>query len=81
MEWKADIPRRKQIYEVLEERIADGTCTPGERPPSVVDPCAEPGVAQVAARRVAQQELRPAGPAYTEPGIGTSVTPLPTRES
>ncbi|MEU4094137.1 winged helix-turn-helix domain-containing protein [Streptomyces sp. NPDC026673] len=80
MEWKADIPRWKQMYEVIEERIADGTYAPGGRLPSVVDLCAEFGVAQMTARRVLQ-ELRGAGLAYMEPGIGTSVTPLPKPEA
>lgn len=64
------------MYEVLEERIADGVYPPGTRLPSVVDLCAEFGVAQMTARRVLT-ELRAAGLAYMEPGIGTSVSELP----
>lgn len=66
------------MYEVLEARITEGVYPPGTRLPSVVDLCAEFGVAQMTARRVLQ-ELRAAGLAYMEPGIGTSVTPLPER--
>lgn len=64
------------MYAVLEERIADGTYPPGTRLPSVVQICAEFGISQMTARRVLT-ELRRAGLAYMEPGIGTSVTPLP----
>lgn len=60
----------------MEQRIADGTYPPGSRLPSVVDLAAEMGIAPMTARRVLQ-ELRGAGLAYMEPGIGTSVTPLP----
>ncbi|WP_277030737.1 winged helix-turn-helix domain-containing protein [Actinacidiphila oryziradicis] len=76
MEWRPDVPRWRQMYEVLEERIADGVYPPGSRLPSVVELCAEFGVAQMTARRVLK-ELRDAGLAYMEPGIGTSVAPLP----
>jgi DNA-binding GntR family transcriptional regulator len=64
------------MYAVIEERITDGTYPPGGRLPSVVALCEEFGVAQMTARRVLQ-ELRAAGLAYMEPGIGTSVAPLP----
>lgn len=76
MKWEPDIPRWKQVYDVLRERIVDGTYPPGERLPSVVDVCAEFGISQVTARRVLK-ELRQDGLAFMEPGIGTSVTPLP----
>jgi DNA-binding GntR family transcriptional regulator len=76
MRWEPDIPRWRQVYAVLQERIADGTYPPGERLPSVVDVCAEFGISQMTARKVLT-ELRAEGLAYMEPGIGTSVTPLP----
>jgi DNA-binding transcriptional regulator YhcF (GntR family) len=76
MDWQADVPRWRQVYGVMEQRIADGRYAPGERLPSILDLAAEMGIAPVTARRVLQ-ELRSAGLAYMEPGIGTSVTPLP----
>lgn len=66
------------MYEVIERRIDDGTYPPGGRLPSILDLASEMGVAPMTARRVLQ-ELRAAGLAYMEPGIGTSVTPLPTK--
>ncbi len=68
------------MYAVLEERIADGTYPPGERLPSVVDICGEFGISQMTARRVLT-ELRSAGLAYMEPGIGTFVSELPEAPS
>lgn len=76
MQWEPDVPRWRQVYGVLSERIADGTYPPGTRLPSVVAICAEFGISQMTARRVLT-ELRRAGLAYMEPGIGTSVTELP----
>lgn len=66
------------MYEVLEQRIADGTYPPGGRLPSAIDLASEMGIAPMTARRVLQ-ELRAAGLAYMEPGIGTSVTKLPEK--
>lgn len=68
------------MYEVMEDRIADGTYPPGERLPSSLDLADEVGVSPVTARRVLQ-ELRAAGLAYMEPGIGTFVTRLPEAPS
>jgi DNA-binding GntR family transcriptional regulator len=76
MDWRPDVPRWRQVYELLEERIAEGVYPPGTRLPSALDLAAEVGVAPMTARRVLQ-ELRAAGLAYMEPGIGTSVTKLP----
>lgn len=76
MDWRPDVPRWRQVYEVLERRIADGTYAPGSRLPSAIDLAAEMGIAPMTARRVLQ-ELRAAGLAFMEPGIGTSVKPLP----
>jgi GntR family transcriptional regulator len=76
MEWIPDVPRWRQVYALLEQRIADGVYAPGERLPSALDLAGEVGVSPVTARRVLQ-ELRAAGLAYMEPGIGTSVTRLP----
>jgi DNA-binding GntR family transcriptional regulator len=76
MDWKPDIPRWRQVYAVMEERIADGTYSPGGRLPSVVDVCAEFEISQMTARKVLQK-LRDEGLAYMEPGIGTFTSPLP----
>lgn len=80
MEWKPDVPRWRQVYAVLEERIASGVYPPGERLPSALVLASEMGISPVTARRVLQ-ELRAAGLAYMEPGIGTSVTRLPERDT
>lgn len=76
MDWQPEIPRWRQVYALLEERIDNGTYPPGARLPSALDLQAETGVSPVTARRVLQ-ELRAAGLAYMEPGIGTFVARLP----
>lgn len=76
MDWQPDIPRWRQVYTVMEERIADGTYPPGGRLPSVVDVCAEFEISQMTARKVLQK-LREAGLAAMHPGVGTFVTELP----
>ncbi len=64
------------MYALLEERIDSGVYPPGERLPSALDIQEETGISPVTARRVLR-ELRAAGLAYMEPGIGTFVTRLP----
>ncbi|MEU9310839.1 winged helix-turn-helix domain-containing protein [Streptomyces sp. NPDC048256] len=76
MRWEPDVPRWKQVYAVLRERILDGTYPPAQQLPSVVSICGEFGISQMTARRVLT-ELRQEGLAYMEPGIGTFVTELP----
>ncbi|WP_055693420.1 winged helix-turn-helix domain-containing protein [Streptomyces prasinopilosus] len=76
MKWEPDVPRWKQVHEKLRERILDGTYAPDEQLPSVVAICGEFGISQMTARRVLT-ELRTAGLAYMQPGIGTFVTELP----
>lgn len=80
MKWEPDVPRWRQVYAVLEERIADGAYPPGGRLPSAMAVCDEFGISQVTAKRVLT-ELRSAGLAYMEPGIGTFVTELPRPKS
>ncbi len=76
MQWEPEVPRWRQVYAVMSERIIDGTYTPGGRLPSAMAICDEFGISQVTAKRVLT-ELRGAGLAYMEPGIGTFVSPLP----
>ncbi|MER6492757.1 winged helix-turn-helix domain-containing protein [Streptomyces griseorubiginosus] len=76
MKWEPEVPRWRQVFAVMTERIADGTYPPGGRLPSAMQICGEFGISQVTAKRVLT-ELRKAGLAYMEPGIGTSVTELP----
>lgn len=64
------------MYALLEERIDNGVYPPGTRLPSAIDLQGETGVSPVTARRVLR-ELRAAGLAYMEPGIGTFVARLP----
>ncbi|MBV7671360.1 winged helix-turn-helix domain-containing protein [Streptomyces halstedii] len=80
MDWKPEIPRWRQLYALLEDRIDNGTYPPGTRLPSALDLQAETGVSPVTARRVLK-ELRTAGLAYMEPGIGTFVSKLPKAPS
>jgi GntR family transcriptional regulator len=76
MEWEPDVPRWRQVYAVLEEHIMDGTYAPGDQLPGVLAIQEEFGIAQMTARRVLT-ELRAAGLAAMQPGIGTFVTQLP----
>lgn len=76
MDWKPDIPRWRQVYTLLEDRIDNGTYPPGGRLPSVHEIIQETGISRVTATRVLK-ELRAAGLAYMEPGIGTFVSRLP----
>jgi DNA-binding GntR family transcriptional regulator len=76
MRWEPEVPRWRQVYAVLEERVADGTYPPGGRLPSGMAICDEFGISQVTAKRVLK-ELRQAGLAEMQPGIGTFVTELP----
>jgi len=76
MKWEPEIPRWRQVYAVMSERILDGTYPPGERLPSAMAVCDEFGISQVTAKRVLK-ELRAAGLAEMQVGIGTFVTELP----
>ncbi|MDX3073595.1 winged helix-turn-helix domain-containing protein [Streptomyces sp. MI02-7b] len=80
MDWKPEIPRWRQVYEAMEERIANGTYPPGSRLPGMLDIAAEWGIGAVTARRVLQ-ELRAAGLAVMHPGLGTFVTELPKSQN
>lgn len=72
MDWKPEVPRWRQVYEVLRARIESGTYPPGSRVPSVVQVAEEFGIAQATAQKVLRA-LKDEGLTYTEPGIGSSV--------
>jgi GntR family transcriptional regulator len=76
MKWEPEIPRWRQVYAVMSERIVDGTYEPGSRLPSAMAICDEFEISQVTAKRVLK-ELRKAGLAEMQVGIGTFVTELP----
>ena len=76
MDWKPDVSRWRQVYDVFEARIADGTYPPGSQLPGVLAIQGEFGIAQMTARRVLS-ELRDAGLAQMQVGVGTFVTELP----
>jgi DNA-binding GntR family transcriptional regulator len=76
MKWEPEIPRWRQVYAVMSERIVDGTYEPGARLPSAMAICDEFEISQVTAKRVLK-ELRQAGLAEMQPGIGTFATELP----
>ncbi|MFJ2004838.1 GntR family transcriptional regulator [Streptomyces chartreusis] len=67
-----DVPRWRQVYEVIRQRIADGTYPPRTRVPSVVQLTHEFGIAGATAQKVHRQ-LREDGLIYTEPGLGSFV--------
>ncbi|MBB5082988.1 GntR family transcriptional regulator [Nonomuraea endophytica] len=70
--WKPSIPRWKQLYEILAERIKTGEYSPGERMPSITALMNEFGLA-VATTQKAVAQLREDGLIYTEPGLGSFV--------
>lgn len=76
MKWEPEIPRWRQVYAVMSERILDGTYPPGGKLPSATEVCGEFGISPVTAKRVLT-ELRKAGLAQMFPGVGTFVTELP----
>lgn len=71
-EWKPDIPRWVQVYEVIKERIESGVYPPDEKLPSVLGLGEEFGIASATAQKVLHQ-LRKDGLTYTQPGMGTFV--------
>ncbi|WP_437089712.1 winged helix-turn-helix domain-containing protein [Streptomyces sp. enrichment culture] len=73
MEFAPDIPRWRQVAEVIRSRIDDGTYPPRTRVPSVMQIITEFGIATATAQKVLQN-LRKEGLIYTEPGIGSFVS-------
>ncbi|WP_200309286.1 GntR family transcriptional regulator [Streptomyces adelaidensis] len=74
MQFVPDIPRWRQVAEVIRERISDGTYQPRTRVPSVQQIIAEFGIATATAQKVLAN-LRKEGLIYTEPGLGSFVAP------
>ncbi|MEN3586716.1 MULTISPECIES: GntR family transcriptional regulator [unclassified Streptomyces] len=72
MEFEPEIPRWRQVYEVLCARIESGEYPPGSRVPSIVQVAAEFGIANATAQKVLRA-LKDEGLTYTEPGLGSSV--------
>ncbi|MFC8143786.1 GntR family transcriptional regulator [Streptomyces paradoxus] len=72
IEFVPDIPRWRQVAEVVRGRIADGTYPPRTRVPSVVQLTSEFGIANATAHKVLRA-LREEGLTYTEPGLGSFV--------
>lgn len=75
-----DIPRWRQVAEVVRRRIEDGTYPPRTRVPSVVQITAEFGIAAATAQKVLGG-LRKEGLIYTEPGLGSFVAERPAESS
>ena len=76
IEFAPDIPRWRQVAEIIRARIADGTYPPRTRVPSVVQLTEEFGIANATAHKVLQA-LRTEGLTYTEPGLGSFVADRP----
>ncbi|WP_394298396.1 GntR family transcriptional regulator [Streptomyces rimosus] len=73
MDFAPERPRWHQVADVIRERIADGTYSPGERVPSVLQLQEEFGIATVTAHKV-HRGLRAEGLIQTEPGLGSFVS-------
>ena len=77
IDFAPDAPRWRQVADLLKARIADGTYPPRSRVPSVMQIVAEFGIAGATAQKVLRA-LRDEGLTYTEPGLGSFVTPPET---
>ncbi len=76
MEFQPDVPRWRQVRDVIAQRIAAGVYPPGTRLPSVIQLQAEFGIATSTGQKV-MKALRADGLAFTEPGLGSFVTKVP----
>ncbi|MEU1595408.1 winged helix-turn-helix domain-containing protein [Streptomyces sp. NPDC005708] len=72
MEFEPEVPRWRQVYEVLRARIESGEYPPGSRVPSIVQVAEEFGIAQATAQK-SLRALKDEGLTYSEPGLGSSV--------
>ncbi|MEU4208762.1 winged helix-turn-helix domain-containing protein [Streptomyces sp. NPDC026206] len=73
IEFAPDIPRWRQVADVIRQRIKDGTYPPRSRVPSIVQLMEEFGIATMTAHKV-HRSLRAEGLIYTEPGMGSYVS-------
>lgn len=73
MEFEPDVPRWRQVYGVIAQRIRSGVYPGGTRVPSVLQIQAEFGIATSTGQKVLRQ-LRADRLTYTEPGLGSFVT-------
>ncbi|MCA6094102.1 winged helix-turn-helix domain-containing protein [Streptomyces sp. SCA3-4] len=73
IEFAPDIPRWRQVADVIRQRIKDGTYPPRTRVPSIVQLMEEFGIATMTAHKV-HRALRAEGLIYTEPGMGSYVS-------
>ena len=69
-----------KVADELRARIADGTYHPDRRFPSETDLVQEFGIARGTARKIVAK-LRDEGLIYTEPQVGSFVTPTETRDA
>ncbi|MEU1781547.1 MULTISPECIES: GntR family transcriptional regulator [Streptomyces] len=76
IEFAPDVPRWRQVAEVIRQRIKDGTYPPRTRVPSVLQLQEEFGIAGMTAHKV-HRALRAEGLIYTEPGLGSYVSKDP----
>ncbi|MFE6133420.1 GntR family transcriptional regulator [Streptomyces sp. NPDC056437] len=76
IEFAPDVPRWKQVAEVMRSRIGDGTYPARSRVPSVVQLTEEFGIAATTGQKV-HRALREEGLIYTEPGLGSFVADRP----
>lgn len=74
MEFEPDIPRWRQVAAVIRQRIEQGTYPPRTRVPSVQRIVEEFGIATATAQKV-NVGLKREGLVYTEPGLGSFVSP------
>ncbi|MEV7971114.1 winged helix-turn-helix domain-containing protein [Sphaerisporangium sp. NPDC088356] len=78
-ELKPNRPRWKQVYEIIKGRIEDGTYPPGSRIPTVLELIGEFTLANMTAQKV-YKALREDGLIYTEPGMGSFVVEVETKD-
>ncbi|MGW7688781.1 GntR family transcriptional regulator [Streptomyces asiaticus] len=79
IDFAPDVPRWRQVADVLRQRIADGTYQPRTRVPSVLALQQEFGIATATGQKV-HRALREEGLIYTEPGLGSFVSPSASGE-
>ena len=76
---RPDVPRYRQLADLLRRRIDDGTYPPRGRIPSEVTLVQQTGWARDTVRKATQLLIKE-GRLYIVRGLGTFVTPPPGRE-